>query len=187
MTTTYLLHGGRVSLQLPSNKAFIHEILTHTPHTPHILRVPFAGHKEHLSLPHTQRKMATHAAGKPFTVSHATPDEQVFLEEIKRADVIYINGGDPKELLPWIVFLAQHLHLLDGKLVVGVSAGANCLATAAYSNTYQQVLPGSGVLPIITICHYTDEFVDAVAEMQAAHPTYRLVALEDGQREKIVM
>lgn len=89
---------------------------------------------------------------QPFTYDYAKPD--TFLEQIDTADVIYFHGGDTKQLfknLPDAEELKKHL---QGKIVIGSSAGANMLSKHFWSSTRAEYGKGTGILDVNVMVHY---------------------------------
>ena len=76
-----------------------------------------------------------------------------FEEKINNADVIYFHGGNTKLLIKCLKAydLAK---LLEGKLVIGSSAGAAMLAKTYWSATYRQPGKGLGIVPANVMVHY---------------------------------
>jgi len=90
----------------------------------------------------------------------------IFVEQVVWADVIFINGGFKgylKEVLEEIEDLPQ---LLDNKLVVGISAGANILSKYYYSQGAEDIREGIGLLPIKVYCHYSEEYLQNLHKLE---------------------
>jgi peptidase E len=87
----------------------------------------------------------------------ATYDKEKLLNQIKIADIIFINGGMKGHLMETLKGLGNFPELIIGKVVVGISAGANILTKYYYSSVSKGVREGMGLLPIKLLTHYTDQ------------------------------
>lgn len=89
---------------------------------------------------------------QPFTYDYAKYD--TLLAQIDAADVIYFHGGDTKLLfanLPETEELKKHL---QGKVIIGSSAGANMLSRHFWSSTRAAFGEGKGILDINVMVHH---------------------------------
>lgn len=81
-----------------------------------------------------------------------------FVEQLRRADVVYFRGGTTKSLIAALKGCVGWEKELESKTVAGTSAGANFLAKYYYSLGNLEVHEGLGVLPIKVIVHYESDF-----------------------------
>jgi len=90
----------------------------------------------------------------PTAKSLLIADEEHFLEQIAESDVVYLHGGETrrlKEALPDAKIMRK---VFDGKIVVGSSAGANCLTYTSYSPSADSIQKGMGLIDIGVVVHY---------------------------------
>lgn len=96
--------------------------------------------------------------GDGVTILHAQEDS--FYEQLKEADVLYLHGGTTKMLLDALPDFNEFRDSVEGKTVVGSSAGANYLAKYCYSPSIDETMEGSGILDIGVVVHYGIEKFD---------------------------
>jgi hypothetical protein len=91
------------------------------------------------------------------TFELAMPD--AFVEQCKRADVIYFHGGDDHLLQYW---MKQYdlADLFKDKVVATNSASSDMLATNYWTCDWRQCANGLGILPIKFIPHCQSDFGD---------------------------
>lgn len=94
-------------------------------------------------------------------VLHA--DNGSFYEQISEVDIIYLHGGRTQLLLEAIPDIDRFVKAVEGKVVIGSSAGANFLSRVCYSPSASQVMSASAILNIGVVVHYgIDQFEDKV-------------------------
>lgn len=158
MKTTYILHGGESSRKTQNNEAFFRQILDCTnKELIKILCVYFARpeHRWQESFYEDRQSFEEQAHDKTLHIEMAERDE--FEEQIKNADVIFINGGFKGFLKEALLSIKDLPAILQGKVIVGISAGANILAKYYYSQGAEDIREGIGLLPIKVFCHYSEE------------------------------
>lgn len=83
-----------------------------------------------------------------------------FVEQIKQADIVYFRGGETQRLQTCLAGINGWQDALDGKVLVGASAGAYVL-----SSRYVQLSQppdfkhGFGLLPVKIVAHYQSTFL----------------------------
>lgn len=161
MKTKFILHGGFTpKKQEEDNSDFYKEILKDAPENAKILIVPFAKDIERIA-PTTVRVMGEFNENKwQENLAFDVANEEFFVEQIKLADVIYLQGGTTLKILEVLKKFPNLKELLEGKIVAGESAGMNVLAKYFFSPSANGVFDGLGILPIKTIPHYKDEYKD---------------------------
>jgi len=157
MKTKFILHGGYSGRTNPENDIFFKEILKDTPEQVNVLLVYFA--KEQIKYERMVNEDTLQFKGngkdKKFNFEIATIEN--FSGQIKKADIIYLHGGETLKLLETLKGYPDLAESLTGKIVVGESAGAYVLSTCFYSKTEGGLLKGLGFVPVKTICHYIGE------------------------------
>jgi peptidase E len=104
---------------------------------------------------------------KDKILSFEIADESSLISQIQHADILYLMGGVSLKLLETLKPFDNLRQVLEGKIIVGESAGANVLSSYFYTPSADQVSPGLGFVPVKTIPHYVDEYagkLDNVAE-----------------------
>jgi peptidase E len=140
---------------------------------PTVLFIPFA--KKRVSWGKTIEKYKKSFLGKLIALSGkvfiASTEIEKFKKQLAEADVIFIAGGSELSLKKYfknVVIPAKN------KIIIGTSAGVNILSSFYFSNDRQKVETGIGLLPIKTICHYSDEkhkFLECLTNKMADCPT----------------
>ncbi len=111
------------------------------------------------------------------SVSVADPRTPVFFRQFARADLVFLCGGSELRLQKYISTIKWPRW---GKIIVGISAGANVLAKRYFSNDRNRVETGLGVVPMSTICHYGSEKRSRLIRL-VARSTYPVVPLHDDE------
>jgi hypothetical protein len=81
-----------------------------------------------------------------------------FVDQIKAADVIYLHGGDTRLLKKLLSQYYNLQQLLEGKIVIGSSAGAQFLSNKYWSCGTRTLGEGSGFTDLNTIVHYNSNY-----------------------------
>lgn len=100
----------------------------------------------------------------------ATYNIEELINEITQADVIFINGGYRGRLKDTLleIGLERFRSLVEGKTVVGISAGANMLTKYYYSMAIGGIREGIGLLNIKLLTHSNDsDTVDRLKLLEA--------------------
>lgn len=158
MKTKYILHGGESSKRTQENETFFRTILDLTNKDQiNILCVYFARpeHRWQESFYEDRIAFENVSGSKSLYINLAEKD--TFEEQIKNSDVIFINGGFKGFLREALLGIESLENILNNKIVVGISAGANMLAKYYYSQGGDEIREGIGLLPIKVICHYSED------------------------------
>ena len=166
--TKYILHGGRTRNKTHDNEEFFLEMVKDIPLNATILSVYFARDKELWSKLSEQDKINfSHASPQnSFNFIQADDDLHIFVEQIKKADLIYLWGGHTKMLMSVLSKVKYLKELFKDKVVAGSSAGVNVLSKFYYSTRSEGIFDGLGILPIKAICHYKMEYLDKLEELK---------------------
>lgn len=92
------------------------------------------------------------------TFTLAMPDN--FVDQCKKADVIYFHGGDDHLIQYWMSRF-NLLTLFKNKVIATNSASSNMLATHYWTCDWRKCGDGFAILPIKFIPHYKSSFGDA--------------------------
>lgn len=156
--TKYVLNSGGVKHQPKLKKQFHQEIVKGLGKNPKFLLCNFAQGREYWEAKF-QGYSNTIAEDMPNGIKPsfelALPAD--FAQQCKRADVIYIHGGDDHLLQYWMKQFDYRL-LFKDKVVAGNSAGSDMLATHHWTCDWRACADGLGVLPIKLIPHYLSDF-----------------------------
>jgi peptidase E len=160
MEARFILHGGASSKRTKSNEKFFSTIVDNVEkEIIKILCVYFARpeHRWDESFYEDRHAFESLDTTKTITVEMATYEN--FKTQVENYDVILINGGFKGHLKEVIQSMDNFKDLIKGKIVVGVSAGANILSTYYYSHVIEGIREGSAILPIKVFCHFEDTLV----------------------------
>lgn len=155
--TKFILHGGYSDRENQNNDLFYEEMLKDKQDNTTILIVYFAKDKEEWKQKFDLHKQAFLKAAGDRKIIFEIAIEDAFLDQIRRAEVIYIHGGNTKRLLETLEKFPDFSKELNGKVVAGESAGAYVLSTYYYSASVGGIQKGLGILPVKVICHYQSD------------------------------
>ena len=156
--TKYILHGGYTSTDNFDNNTFFEEITRDLTGSQLILLNYFSREKneyEKLAKQDSDR-ILKHSINKDLQFEIADPDQ--LTEQLGRANVMYMRGGDTALLLNLLRQTPDLPKLFMGKVIAGSSAGAYALVKYSWdwNKEVEGVRPGLGLLPLKIICHYTE-------------------------------
>ncbi len=179
MKTKYILHGGFTSHINAENDKFFKEILKDSPDNPKVLLVYFAKEKEEVldSKTKTIAQFEKNKGNK--NLSFEIADEKQFEEQIKKADIIYLHGGNTLKLLNALKKFSNLKKLFNEKTIAGESAGAYVLSTYFYNAKENRVSEGLGFVPVKIICHWTEERKDRLNELNKCSANLEILLLPD--------
>ena len=183
MKTKYILHGGISSKDNESNRAFYEEFVRDVSDGSNVLLVFFAVESEDVAekAEYMQGAFEKQSHGTKLNFMVATRED--FLDQVKKADAIYIHGGNTEQLIEILKSYPNLKSYLGGKTIAGSSAGAYALAQFGSAHTSERMREGLGVLPIRIICHdgslILPPSATSVAELRATAPELELVILKD--------
>lgn len=171
MSTRILLHGGNSDNGSEKNNQFFAEILNGVnKHEIKVLCIYFARPQgrweESYATDESAFKARAIEIGKDVRTVLATYDIDELAKEMAKADVIYINGGYKGCLRSTLLALGidKFTQLIEGKTLVGISAGANTLAKYYYSMASGGIREGIGVLNIKLLTHSNSD--DAAKQVE---------------------
>jgi len=185
MKTTYILAGGNDRITEGYDQRLGEEITRHITE-PRVLSCFFSAPKEEWEEKSRYWKVwFSKSLNQPFTYDCAKPD--TLLEQMDAADVVYFHGGDTKllfEALPETAKLKEHM---QGKIVIGSSAGSNMLSKYYWSSSRGVFGEGRGIVDINVMVHYGASNVEG-RKRTAADWQKEEAAFKEriGENEKIV-
>lgn len=192
MTTRIILHGGNAHKRTDKNDVFFNEIISGVNREPiRVLCIYFARpeHRWEDSYDEDQymfRRVADERNIKIET-SLASYDMDDFAEKIAASDVIFINGGMKGHLKETLLAfgLERFRQMIEGKTLVGISAGANILTKYYYSMAIDGIRSGTGLLNIKLLTHYADDEPEKLNELKAFGEALPIVTV--AEEEYVVM
>lgn len=167
--TKFILHGGCTRIDSESNRKFFKEITRDLNSGATIVCSFYAAPVEswNVKFEHIKNKISQSAPEKTFNFVLADEHVEEFVKQMQRADVVYFHGGDTLDLKNTLSGIENLGALFKNKIIVGSSAGTNVLARYAFSTNRKIVIEGLGILPIKTLCHYSQEKTQEVEILKA--------------------
>lgn len=115
-------------------------------------------------------------------------DPLKFAEQIKLSDVLHIRGGTVDLLMEVLSKSGNWIKELEGKTVVGTSAGAGVFAKYSYGLNSLKLLDCLGLLPIKFLAHFRSDYnapnIDwdkALEELKNYKEDLPIYALKEGE------
>ncbi len=181
MKTKFILHGGFTPKSIQENDPFFKEILKSVPDDCKILLVYFAKELDRIASNKQEDVLQFEKNKGDKRLSFEVADENIFLEQIKKSDVIYLHGGSTVKLLDTLKKFSSLKKLFEGKIVAADSAGVNGISCYCYSNMADVILEGVGIIPFKTICHYSDKHKKIVEDFDKYDNSLKLLLLKEYQ------
>ena len=108
----------------------------------------------------------------------------MFEEQVKKADIIYFNGGDNHILDYWMS--SYQLNLFEGKIISGNSASSAYFCDSYWSNDWRSAMRGHDIVHSKMMLHYmANKDIDWMkAEKQLAefgNPDLPIFKLKEGE------
>lgn len=174
MPSRTLLHGGNSNKKSDKNYQFFRAIISGTgKSTIQVLCVYFARPEGRWEDSYAEDQSIFRALGLETGIDIetklATYDLDELLQDIANCDVLFINGGFKGHLKDTLLAIGvdNFRQILQGKTLVGISAGANILSKYYYSQGADDIREGVGLLDIKLLTHYTAEKPDQLAKLKA--------------------
>lgn len=176
MTTRIILHGGNSDRDTEKNEKFYNEIINGINRDViRVLCVYFARPERRWEDSYyddqiTFRRLERETGREIETKLAKSYDSDDFLHDIAESDVVFMNGGMKGHLKETLLSIGEERfwRVLDGKTLVGISAGANVLSKYYYSMATQGIREGTGFLDIKLLTHYSEHDPEHM-EMLKAH------------------
>lgn len=154
MATKIILVGGYPRSASDGGKALCEEMIRGFVEPINILICLFARPKEKWaeSFKSDQTFLKTHLPN--INLHFELAEASNFVEQTLRADVIYLKGGEAGLLVETVKDIPDWSASLQGKTVVGTSAGAEALFSYYYHVAHRQVEEGIGIIQGKFIPHW---------------------------------
>ncbi|MFA6918569.1 MAG: Type 1 glutamine amidotransferase-like domain-containing protein [Patescibacteria group bacterium] len=189
MSTKYILVGGYPKVASDGGKAFCEEMVNGFAEPVKILDCLFARPKEtwEKALEDDKMFLARNLTGKEFVLE--TAELEKFSRQARWADVIYLRGGDEEgTLIEYLSRDGSWLNELDGKVLVGTSAGSDAISKYFYDLDNLKLAEGLGILQIKIIVHYQSNYnspnIDwdrAYEELKNYEEDLPIITLKEGE------
>lgn len=193
MTTTFVLHGGMTSIDSVDNDLFFRQI-TETVEKNEVstLLCYWARPKDEWDeLFASDTAKITRLTSKRISYTMAMDVDDLYLK-LATADILYVRGGEPELIEPFLPQLSELKNKLNGKVYLGSSMGAFIVSKHFVLSIRKQddstVHQGLGILPISTLCHWNVEKKKQfkIDILQKEDPTLPIVLLDEQKCVKFV-
>lgn len=167
--TKYILHGGANKYDTDDNKNFFREIVTSLSDSAIILVVCYMmeGKNWNEVLEIDKKIFANVAPEKNLNLILANEETSTFLNQIKKADAIYMHGGNTHILKEYLDKIPDLENIWKDKVIAGTSAGALVLGKYYYENDDSTYNIGLGIFPFKLFCHYDDTKSDKLEKLKS--------------------
>lgn len=188
MSTKYILAGGYMHKAADGGKAFVEELVRGFEGPVKILECAFARERSEWQAAY-EKDIALFTRNAPVReFAFQLADETTLLEQIRWADVVYLRGGSHEDrLIAVLTATPGWTEALEGKTLVGASAGADVMAVSSYNLDELALHDGLGVVPVKCIPHFGSDYnapnIDwgaAVALLDAYGPPLPIAKVPEG-------
>lgn len=80
--------------------------------------------------------------------------KEVFVEQVRVADVVYFHGGSTNSLVEAMAAYPGIKKEFEGKIIIGSSAGANYLSSCGFSPSISDIGQSGGIVDAAVVVHY---------------------------------
>lgn len=181
--TKYILHGGGAGKKTENNKKFFVEIANSLPPVANILLSCHAKTRDRWgeSLDAMNEMFLSIAPEKKFNIELASEDAGFFVEQLKKADALYMAGGNTHFLWDFFSRISDIESLFANKTIIGSSAGALILSKYFYENDDDSFGKGLGILPFKVFCHYSADQLGKMKHLQEFEEEIEIKAIPEEQ------
>lgn len=177
--TKFILHGGNTGVENKDNEVFFSEFTKDFSNTKlvNILLVYFSRNESEWTDLGKQdiKNITRHTKSKSITFDVAKED--IFKEQMRKADVIYFRGGDTYKLLEKLIKIKNLKSFFENKIVIGSSAGACVLGKYFYDNDYDKIDQGLGIIDFKVFCHYDESCLNLARKLDDYKEKLELILL----------
>lgn len=192
MTTRILLHGGNSNKKSDKNDQFFRAIIEGVDKKLYrVLCVYFARPEGRWEDSYAEDQSIFRAlgieTGIDIETKLATYDMDELVQDIADCDVLFINGGFKGHLKDTLLAIGvdNFRQMIQGKTLVGISAGANILSKYYYSQGADDIREGVGLLDIKLLTHYTPDQYEQMATLEAYKENLPILTI--GEEEYIAV
>jgi len=182
--TNFILNGGSTSMFMSDpNKVELLKDGHKISQSFKVMVIPFTKYPEFWEVDYQKSKdrFINAFPNNEVAIEMAKDSRTEFLSLFNESLIIVIpGGGEPSfiETLSKIINIEKEF-ILDNKIVYANSAGVNVLAKYYYSNDRQTFGEGLGILPIKTICHYSEERLEKLQKLESYKEKLPIIALRE--------
>lgn len=181
--TKFILHGGFTRKDNELNRAFNEEVMRDVPDGGTVLLVYFASRSEDPTADFEYQAERFKEQAKDKNLHFVLATKEGLVDEVKRADAVYMHGGSTNKLLAALRTYPDIRPLIEGKTIAGSSAGAYAIARYGASHSANELREGMGWAPLRVVCHYGSPDLpphpDAVSLLMQTAEDLELVLLKD--------
>ncbi len=192
MPTTYILHGGKTSIDLPGNPFFFRSFTEHVHKNEVSIVLCYWArqHHEWNTLFERDTMKVKQNTNKKVWFSIAESVEDLY-QKLSLADVLFVSGGDAPLIEDYLPKLSDLKQKLNGKVYLGSSMGA-FVASRNYVLSFDEhdqrnVHQGLGLVPIQILCHWNaEQNKERKIKLLQETSTDPIVTLHEGESITIV-
>lgn len=183
----FILVGGHIHKNEDGGKSFCDEMIKGIERPVKILDCLFARDRDAWEKRFEEDRIFFSNNIGNFKIDLAIPEK--FIEQINNSDVLFFQGGVPKQLMALLSTTGNWLEALDGKVLVGSSGGADTICKYYGVGKTSNIGEGLGLLPIKFIPHWKSEYAPGVdidwdqlfKNLKSHGEDLEVVALKDGE------
>lgn len=156
--TTYILHGGYYKRNTLNNINFFKEISNRLEDWANILFVAYAREKSDWEnrKDMVQKQVSEIITDKRINLILASDNKDIFIEQIKSSDAIFLSGWQPSVLYNYLKKIPNLKELWEWKLVIWSSAWVWVLSRYYCLWQEDRVCKWLDILPIKTLVHWEE-------------------------------
>ncbi len=186
--TKYVLVGGYIHKAPDEGKAFCDEIVkTLESRSIKILDCLFGRNSEDWEQRFQDDKSFFEKNIQGVSIELAQPDQ--FIDQVKRSDVVFFQGGAPRKMIELLGSLELISDAFKGKVVVGSSGGADMLCRYYGVGKTSNIGEGLGFVPMKLIPHWKSDYALPVVidweglkeKLKSYKESIELITLQEGE------
>ncbi|HEU5004727.1 MAG TPA: Type 1 glutamine amidotransferase-like domain-containing protein [Candidatus Saccharimonadales bacterium] len=170
MRTRIILHGGNSDRSTEKNAKFFKEIVDGVgTNTVKVLCVYFARPEHRWDDSYEEDKYIFQRIDTDKDVETELATYDSFVDQIAAADIVFINGGHRGHLKETLLSIGveRFRQMVEGKTLVGISAGANILSKYYYSSVAQDIREGTNFLNIKLFTHFSEDEPEQLNDLKS--------------------
>ena len=183
LMTKYILHGGKPSKPSQGNRRFYEQLFMGLEGRINLLCVYFArdpkAHDWPQMLEEDKQCVSSFCPDLQIDCTLGSDQMAIFPDQIAKADVIFLKGGDTTALLSTMQKWPAIELFWKNKVVAGSSAGALVLSDYYYDGDLDTCNHGLGLLPIKLVCHWSNARINAIEKLRRIGSDIEIVRLPE--------
>lgn len=179
--TKYILHGGSSNKPSSETDTFFREMAAETKAGSVVLLNYFSRKDEEITrLAEADKgRFLANSDNQDLVFEIATRDG--FAEQIARADVLFMKGGETAKLVVAMQKYGNLEELFKDKVIAGSSAGTYVLCKYYWENDIDELGEGLGLFYIKAYCHYSQDVLANVEQLRDHKENLPVLCLRDHQ------